>query len=134
MLIHFPSALLPMDAVCYGMSYYTGDDSFLAASFYAMTGGIVLGWLAALFGLTDLAFIPTNENKVMAKALIHGGINLTVILIYTVIAYSAFKTYPALKEAKLNLLIFKTLLIIFMIAGNYLGGSLILKHKIGMEK
>ncbi len=54
MLIHFPSALLPMDFVCYGLLYYTHQTSFAYASFYALFGAVVLGWAAALFGILDI--------------------------------------------------------------------------------
>ncbi len=70
----------------------------------------------------------------MQKALIHGGINVSVIIVYTIFAYSAYKKYPALPVASLSLLIIKGALVSLMIIGNYIGGSLILKYKIGIEE
>ncbi len=133
MLIHFPSALLPMDFVCYGLFYYTHQPSFAYASFYALFGAVVLGWAAALFGILDILKIPPGKTDALQKALIHGGINVSVIMVYTVLAYSAYKKYPTLADASLPLLIFKGVLVSFMIIGNYIGGSLILKYKIGIE-
>ena len=134
MLIHFPSALLPMDMVCYGLFYYTQQSSFWYASFYALAGAVVSGWAAAFFGLLDLAKIPQHKTQAMQKALIHAGVNVLVIIIYTIIAYSAYKKYPALPVAALTVLIYKIVLVSFMIAGNYIGGSLILKYKISVEE
>lgn len=70
MLIHFPTALLPMDFVCYGLLYYTHQNSFAYASFYALIGAVALGWLAALFGIADIIKIPAEKTDAMQKALI----------------------------------------------------------------
>lgn len=133
MLIHFPSALFPMELVCYGLYYYTGALSYAQAAFYAMVGGVALGWLAAIFGVMDLVKIPEGKTDVMKKGLIHGSINTTVVTIYTIFAYSLFKIYPELPKASLVLLISKLCVVVFMIVGNYIGGSLILKDKLGIE-
>ena len=133
MLIHFPSALFPMDLACSIINNYTGRSGFLEASFYAMCGGTVLGWLAMVFGLFDLLKLYQNKPAVMKYALIHGGINGTVVLIYTMLTFIQFKRYPALDADTLALLIIKGLTISFMIIGNFIGGSLILKHKVSVE-
>ena len=134
MLIHFPSALFPMELVCYALYYYTGQASFAQAALYAMTGGVALGWLAAIFGGMDMLKIPSDKIEIMKKALLHGCINVTVITVYTVLAYSLFKKYPDLPKATITLLIVKFCVVGFMIIANYMGGSLILKDKIGIEK
>ncbi len=134
MLIHFPSALLPMDFVCYGLLYHTHQPSFAYTSFYALFGAVVLGWVAALFGILDILKIPPGKTDALQKALIHGGINVSIIIVYTVLAYSAYKKYPNLDDASLSLLIFKGILVGFMIIGNYIGGSLIFKYKISIEE
>src|SRR6185437_2066424 len=134
MLIHFPSALFPMDLVCYFLYYYYGNTAFAQASFFAMAGGVILGWTAVMFGALDLTGISAKNEVVMKKALIHGGINATVVIVYTVLAYSVSKKYPESADASLPLLIVKFLTVNFMIVGNYIGGSLILKHKVGIEE
>jgi hypothetical protein len=50
------------------------------------------------------------------------------------LAFIAFKRYPQLEPDGIAKIILKGGLISFMILGNYLGGSLILKDKIGIEK
>jgi uncharacterized membrane protein len=134
MLIHFPAALLPMDFVCYAISFYTGENSFLKASFYAMAGAVILGWLATIFGALDLLKIPREKTDVMKKALLHGGINTTVIIGFTIFASIAFKKYPLLPAASFIVLVVKAALVAFMFFGNYLGGSLVLKDRIGAEE
>lgn len=134
MLIHFPSALFPMELVCYFLYYYTGETSYAQAAFYAMTGGVTLGCFAAIFGAIDIIKIPAEKSEVIKKALIHGCINLTVVIAYFIFAYSLFKKYPVLPPASLALLITKFCLVSFMIVGNYIGGSLILHDKVGIDK
>ena len=133
MLIHFPSALLPMDLVCSIIAQYTGDQSFADASFFAMAGGVLFGFLAIITGAYDLIGVAENKPLALRKALIHGGINATVIIGYSVLAFRAYKTFPDLSPDSLALLIIKGGLVTFMIAGNYLGGSLILKHRVGLQ-
>lgn len=132
MLIHFPSALLPMDFICSALGYYTGNHSFTDASFFALAGAVILGCAAIITGAFDLIGL-IEKPLAMKKALVHGGINATVIIAYTVLAFRAWKQYPELEQDGVGLLAIKAALITFMIAGNYLGGSLILKHKVGIE-
>lgn len=134
MLIHFPSALLPMDLFCYAVYFYTGQTSFAFASFYALAGGVMLGWAAVLFGALDLIKIPADKPQALKKALLHAGINISVILVYTVLAWMAYKSYSAMVKATVPLLAIKAALVGLMVIGNYLGGSLILKDKISVEE
>src|SRR4051812_40536102 len=121
MLIHFPSALLPMDMVCYAIYYFMGDTSFAFASFYALAGAVVTGWLSILFGTFDLISITPEKREVMKKALLHGGINITIIIIYTVMVYSVYKKFPQIPAASMTVLITKVFLVTCMVVGNYIG-------------
>lgn len=133
MLIHFPSALFPMDLICAALAWYTGNPSFTDASFFAMTGGVILGALAIITGTFDLTGLIENKPLALKKALVHGGINATVIIAYSVLALRAYKTFPDLAADGVVILVIKGCLVTFMIVGNYLGGSLILKHRVGLE-
>jgi uncharacterized membrane protein len=134
MLIHFPAALFPMDFTCSVIGYFTGGSSFVQASFYAMIGGAALGSGAIITGTFDLLNVINEKSSIVKKALLHGSINGTVVIIYIVLAFIAFKRYPQLEQDGIIKLILKGGLISFMILGNYLGGSLILKDKVGVEK
>lgn len=133
-LIHFPSALFPMDFACAAIFYYSGTASFNDASFYAMCGGVILGWPAIIFGTIDLIKTFESRPDVVKKALIHGALNTTVLILYTVLAYVQYKHCPALQAATLGILGLKAAVNAIMIIGNFMGGDLILKHKIAVEK
>jgi uncharacterized membrane protein len=134
MLIHFPAALFPMDLVCSVVGYITKEFSFVQASFYAMVGGAIVGCGAIITGTFDLLNVINEKPSVVKKALIHGSINGTVVVIYIVLTFVAYKSYPQLEPDQIAKIFLKGGLITFMILGNYLGGSLILKDKIGIEK
>lgn len=131
MLIHFPTALLPTDLVLSYLFYRTGTESFGSAAFYCLLGGVALGLLAGITGFIDLVLI--KDKNTMGTALVHGGINLTVILVFSVFAYRSWNLYPQIAMPTVAVLAIKLVMIIFMLAGNYLGGKLILKHHIAIE-
>lgn len=93
-----------------------------------------MGALAIIAGVADLITVVKNKPTAVKKILIHGGINTFVIIAYSVFAYIAYKQYPQLTTDSLSRIILKGCIITFMIVGNYIGGNLILKHKIGIEK
>jgi uncharacterized membrane protein len=131
MLIHFPTALLPMDLVLSYLFYSTGNESFGPAAFYCLIGGVVSGLLAGITGLIDLILI--KDKTAMAAALVHGGINLTAILVFSVFAYKGWKLYPQVQVPTLTVLAIKLVTVVFIFVGNYLGGRLIFKHHIAIE-
>ena len=63
MLIHFPTALLPMDFLLSFFAYYNKDSSFLTAAFYCLAGGVLAGGLAIITGLIDLLLIQKIKNQ-----------------------------------------------------------------------
>ncbi|WP_423145988.1 DUF2231 domain-containing protein [Rubrolithibacter danxiaensis] len=134
MLIHFPSALFPMDFVCSLLAFYLGSDLFTNASFCAMAGGVLAGFFAIITGAADLIHVSEQKSAVVKKVLIHGSINTLVVMGYSVLAFISIKNYPALVSDTVPEIIIKGFLVTFMIAGNYIGGNLILKDRIGLEK
>lgn len=131
MLIHFPTALLPMDLVLSYLFYRTGNESYGSAAFYCLIAGVSLGILSGITGFIDLVMI--KDRNAMAAALIHGGINLTAILVFSVFAYKSWNLYPQVQLPTLTVLVVKLVTVIFIFVGNYLGGRLIFKHHIAIE-
>jgi uncharacterized membrane protein len=122
-----------MEIVCYFLFYYYGRTGLGEAAFYALLGGVLMGWVAVIFGLFDLALIPSKKGIVMKKALIHGGINTTVLLGYSLIAYRGYREFPYVAAATLTLLLIKAVLLTLMIVANFIGASLILKYQVAVE-
>ncbi len=133
MLIHFPSALFPMDLACFSIAYFTNIESLQHAAFYAMIGGALSGWIAVITGMIDLGALFNKKPTSMKKALIHGGINSTMLIGYSIFAFIAFNKYPQIVKDDVLILSIKAVLVVLMIAGNFIGGSLVLKDKVLSE-
>jgi uncharacterized membrane protein len=133
MLIHFPSALFPVHVLFAIIGKYTFSVELIKAGFIVNIIGCLLGWLALFFGLIDLLGVFKNRQELMQKVLIHGGINSIVLIGFTVFALIQIKSLPDFTEDSGLIILLKSALIIFLLIGNYLGGNLVLKHKIGIE-
>ena len=133
MLIHFPTALLPMDVFFSFFAYYTKDNSFLPAAFLCLCAGVVGGALAIITGLIDLLLISKNRKPAIATAVIHGFVNTTVLLFFGIFAYRGWQTYPEIIMPKMSILITKAVLVAILFGGNFLGGKLILQHHVGVK-
>jgi uncharacterized membrane protein len=129
-LNHFPSALFPMDFVCAALAFYRQDSALNYAAFYALAGGVMVGWLAAVFGLADLLKIPKEKQVAQQTGFIHGGLNMLVLSAYSVLFMLQWKA-PEITYNSAPVLVLKAVLLLFLIGGNYLGGQLVLKYKIG---
>ena len=101
--------------------------------FSAWRGGVLIGLVAIVTGIIDLLMIPKHEKPAFATAVIHGFINTTVLLFFGIFVYRSWQVYPELGMPQMSTLIIKTLLIIVLFGGNYLGGKLILHHHIGIK-
>jgi uncharacterized membrane protein len=133
MVVHFPSALIPMDLVLNAIGMYTHDVSFIIAGFYCLVGGAVLGWAAVVFGAADLLTISAEREKTIRAALIHGGVNTTVVICATVIAWMQYKKLPIIAPPAMLWLGVRALLVAVLLIGNYVGGNLVLKHRLGVH-
>jgi uncharacterized membrane protein len=117
-----------MDLVCSIFARYYGNGLSMA-SFYAMLGGAMLGALAIITGALDMLPISNRRPELVKKMLLHGGINSLVVIVYSLLAYLAYRKFPDITPDGWPVIITKGCLVLFMFGGNYIGGSLILKDK-----
>jgi uncharacterized membrane protein len=134
MLIHFPSALFPMDFIFALIFIYTGNSAFAETSFYTMCAGVILGWLAFITGCLDLITVMKENNSALKSALIHGGINTTILIGYSLLAYKYYLHPSDIHSIGTGGLIFRGILVATLLGGNYIGANLVLKHRIAVEK
>ncbi len=133
LFIHFPTALLPMDLVLSVLYHATGNQSFYHAGFYCLAGGVLAGLPAILSGLIELITMPKGNKHAITLALYHGCMNGTILLLFAIICYKAWKIFPEIYLASTNGIFVKAFLVIALFAGNYMGGKLIYKHHIGIN-
>lgn len=130
MLLHFPSALFPLDLACSLAADHVWPEPLLHCSALCLLSGTILGWLAAVAGAADLGGVTKRKPGSVKKALLHGAINLTVLVAYSVLCFLLVKQLPAFTKDSGNVRLLKACLVTLMIAGNYIGGSLVLKDKV----
>ena len=134
MLIHFPAALLPADALLSFFAYYNDDSSLLPGAFYCLVAGVVIGALAILTGIIDALRIEKDKKQAIATAFIHGFINTIVLVFFGIFAYRAWQQYPEMTMPAISTITIKAVFLVLLFAGNYFGGKLILEYSIGLKK
>ncbi|MFZ6009373.1 MAG: DUF2231 domain-containing protein [Bacteroidota bacterium] len=135
MLVHFPSALLPVDLIFQVMAHVRGDHTLAVAAYYCLMGGVIGGWIAVLSGMTDLFLYLTKEgDKAIKTGLTHAWIQTGVVTGFTAILAFEYKTFSNVLHLPLGLAIAKGILLLVMFAGNYLGGELLFNHVIKQIK
>ena len=133
LLIHFPTALLPMDLGLSVLYLSTGNESFYQAGTYCLWAGAVLGLLAMATGIVDLTSLPRSNKKAFTLGLYHGFVNGGLLLVFAVIAYKAWQVFPSPFLAGKTGVVLKAVLVFSLFVGNYLGGRLIYTYHIGIN-
>jgi uncharacterized membrane protein len=86
MLVTIPIGLWVFSLVCDFIAMRsTTPDTWVAASLYAMIGGILGAVAAAIPGLIDLLFL--RKTPVLSTAVKHMVLNLTIVVLYVINAW-----------------------------------------------
>jgi uncharacterized membrane protein len=133
LFIHFPTALLPMDAALTCLYSATGNSTYYAAGAYCLWAGAALGLLAMVAGLIDSLRIRRSDKPALLLALYHGFLNGTLLLVFAVIAYRSAQLFPAPVLAGPKGVLIKCILVLALFLGNYLGGKLIYTYCVGID-
>jgi uncharacterized membrane protein len=134
MIVHFPLALFPVSLLFDFIYYKLNDPSYSVMSFYCLVLGTAGGYIAAVFGMVDLVNLVNlkKESAVMNKAMIHAGVNTSVILFYTILVALRYKQVDFVASSQTLFMVANLLLNIMMIVGAHYGGDLIFRHKVGV--
>jgi len=127
-LVHFPSALLPMDFVFSTLSLYLNQMSFATASYYCLWAGVAGGWAAIFAGAFDLVKYFKPGHPGIRQALTHATVQVTVIIFFTLILAFEYKHPSNIASPSIILIAGKALFLMLMVVGNYMGGELVLKY------
>lgn len=128
MLIHFPSALLPMDFLFGVMGQYLELKPLLAASYYCLMAGVLGGWVAMAAGLFDLVLFIKPGSPAVSKVVLHLCIQVAVIICFSVLLALEYKNTALQENPAVSMIIGKAVLLGTMFFGNYLGGEIVLKY------
>ncbi|MBK9097450.1 MAG: DUF2231 domain-containing protein [bacterium] len=101
-------------------------------AFYSLVLGTTSGFFAAGFGAIDLIKIK-NEQTILKIALLHGGLNVLWLMIFSVIAGIQLKQFPEINILNNWVIILKTLIVVGLFYTNFLGGELVLHYGVGRK-
>ncbi len=125
MLIHFPVALWPAHECLHLFASHLPSGAATSVGFWLLVVGIAFGWLAAIFGLTDLmALWRENDPPPLSNGVIHAFVNGSTLVGFTVILVLEYSVFPAIAHG-VGFLTGEAALIIAMFVGNYFGGAVI---------
>jgi len=125
MLVHFPVALWPAHEGLHLFASQFPAGAAATVGFWLLVVGTALGWLAAIFGLTDLvALSQENDPPRLSKGIIHAVVNGSTLIGFTVIVALEYSAFPAIAHGG-GFLAGEAVLLVAMFVGNYFGGAMI---------
>ena len=126
MLVSIPIGLWIFSLVCDFVGMGAGaNPAWRTVAFYCMGGGIVGALLAAVPGLIDLVSLPAGPRS---TALIHMGINLTVVALYVV----NFWMRMGAPDKPGNLVWLSLVSVLLLAVSGWLGGKMVYEHGIAV--
>jgi len=131
MLIAFPIGLLVTSFIFDVLGVALPQPRLWAAAWYMIVGGIVSGLLAAVPGVMDLLRVIPPNSSGKRRGWIHGGLNVTVVLLF--IAIAAYRGGPDAEPDKLALLLSACGVAGLGVSG-WLGGTLVYRNQIGVDR
>lgn len=132
MLVHFPTALFTAGFLFDAGGMLLNEPKLFAASLYVILLGLAGGLAAVVFGLIDYIKLSEQPRK-FRTASWHAGIQFTVLMIFGIIAGVKFQVYPDWGSPSLLEVSIMGAAVIVMLIGNYLGGELVITHRIGIK-
>jgi uncharacterized membrane protein len=126
MLIGIPIGLWIFSLVCDLLSLLPqASANWQIAAFYSMAGGLIGAFIAAIPGLIDMLSLPRELKTI---ALIHMGLNLTVIALY--VANIWLRGHGSETMTPLWLSIAAVML---LGVSGWLGGKMVYVHGVGVQ-
>jgi uncharacterized membrane protein len=128
MLVTIPIGLWIFSLVCDFIAGRSATpETWSAASLYAMVGGIIGALAAALPGLVDL--LSLRDAPIRKTALTHMGLNLTIVALYAVNAWTrVHHSVGAGTSLALSLVAIAMLLV-----SGWLGGKMVFEAGVGVH-
>lgn len=111
---------------CLGL--WLEDPAFGFAALYALEGALGMGVLAMIYGAIDFLQID-SQHKAWKTAGLHALLNVSWFIIFSMLLFYRLK-HPDVGGVYVSIAGFA---VAGMIFSNYLGGELIVRHRIGID-
>ena len=130
-LVSFPIALWTAALLADVGGVLLDHGLLWAAGFFAILGGAVGAVLAAIAGVMDLLSVVPPKSSARKRGMTHGLINTGVLLAFLFIAYQRGDAYA--RPTSMQLL-FEGIAVMAMMASGWLGGTLVYRNQIGVDR
>ena len=128
-LIAFPLGLLITAAAFDLITFFSGDIRWTQMAFYMIGAGVIMGLVAAFFGLLDWLGIP-GDTRAKRIGAVHGLGNLLVVLLF-VASFFLRWTEPAMAP---NLAYWCSYIGVgVVLVTGWLGGELVVRLGVGVD-
>lgn len=129
MLIPFPIAFFVSTLACDIAFLSTHNDGWVAATAWLLGAGVIIGLIAALFGLIDVF----SESRIRALSAVwwHAGGNVIAVLISIYNFYLRYRYgIDAVRPTGLILSIVVVLILLFT---GWMGWEMVYRHRVGVS-
>jgi uncharacterized membrane protein len=130
MLIVLPLGLFIGATVFDALYIWRQSLAFATAAYWNIAAGVVAGLLAAVFGLIDWLAIPAG-TRAKRIGLLHGGANVLVVLMFTLIWFMRTNTPDGTPTT--GLFLFEVVALALGTVAGWLGGELVDRLGVGVD-
>jgi uncharacterized membrane protein len=130
MLVGFPIAFFTATLVCDLAFWSTGNPFWATVAMWALGAALVMGALAAVFGLVD--FLGNERIRTMPAARAHFYANATLIVLSLISFYLRYRYGAAAAIMPWGLALSFVVVGILLFSG-WKGGDMVFEHRVGVK-
>jgi nitrite reductase/ring-hydroxylating ferredoxin subunit/uncharacterized membrane protein len=132
-LVHYPIGLFSLSVLSDILAFLQGGALWLyLAAFYTLGGGVMMGLITAVPGLSDWSEIRADHPG-KKTATLHMGLNLAAVGLFLISLFIRWSDIDQATAAGLPFLLSLTALLVIFFSG-YLGGKLVYDQGIGVGR
>jgi uncharacterized membrane protein len=133
MLIPFPIALWVFSLIADLIYFWRDNPAWAWIAFYTLAGGLLGALLAAIFGIID--YFAIRDKKVSRVAAWHARINVLAFLLFAASFYLRTRSGAPLIGGNFTIPLALSILGVgSLTVSGWLGGELVYKHGVGVER
>lgn len=126
MVVHFPSALLPVHFLFHLLSAWRGEVLYPHAAALLLQLAVASGWVALFTGAMEfIRLLRVEDSRLTTAAALHAGINLCVIGFYTIILAAQEQWHRVPFSTSLTA---EAAAIALLLMGNFFAGVIITRY------
>jgi uncharacterized membrane protein len=130
MLVPFPIAFFTATLVCDLAYWATGNSFWAIVAMWALGAALVMGALAAVFGLVD--FLSNERIRTMPAARQHFYANVSLVVL-SLISFGLRYVYGAEAAIKPWGLLLSAVVVGILLFSGWKGGDMVYEHRVGVK-